>query len=107
MDEALVCYYSGQSFVALQYYFFYFFSYYYDYQLSKAPRSFGDEVLRCYHGHFTSFHMITIPSPAILLVLLGHSRIDEALFISLYKAVFSLIKQYVHVALLVHQFCFK
>ena len=47
---------------------------YYDYQLSKAWRSFGDEVLalklRCYQGQISSFPMVTISSLTISRALL-------------------------------------
>ena len=47
---------------------------YYDYQLSRARRRFGDEVLdlklRCCHWQLSSFPMVTIPWPAISRALL-------------------------------------
>ena len=47
---------------------------YYDYQLSKAWRSFGDEVLAlklgCYQGQISSFPMVTISSLTISSALL-------------------------------------
>ena len=47
---------------------------YYDCQLSKARRSFGDDVLdlklRCCHGQLSLFSMVTISSPAISRALL-------------------------------------